>query len=97
MTTFDWGQVEVFMCKWNPESQALDCEIQLKESEIPLMIGIWILSSTEEESEVQYLETGIHSLESRIQDCVWLAYMSQKFEVIFRGKTLMLKGIYGKI
>ena len=57
------------------------------------MIGIWILSSFEKESRVQYLESRIHSLKSRIQDCVWL----QKVEVTFRGKTLMLKGMYGKI
>ena len=61
------------------------------------MTGIWILSSTEEESRVQYLESGIHCLESRIQDCVWLASQGQKVEVTFTGITLMLKGIYGKI
>ena len=40
--------------------------IQLKESGIPLTIGIRNPSSTDKNSAVEYLESGIHSLESRI-------------------------------
>ena len=40
--------------------------IQLKEYGIPLTIGIRNPSSTDKKSAVEYLESGIHSLESRI-------------------------------
>ena len=40
----------------------------LKESGIPLTIGIRNLSSTEKGSGLHYLESGIHGLESRIQN-----------------------------
>ena len=39
------------------------------------MIGIRILSSTDKESEIQYLESGIHGVESRIQDCLRFLHM----------------------
>ena len=49
----------------NPESWALESRIQLKESGIPLTIGIQNPSSTDKESEIQYLESGgIHGVES---------------------------------
>ena len=51
---------------WNPESWALKSGIQLKESRIPLTIGIQNPSST----EIQYLEYAINGVESPIQDCV---------------------------
>ena len=50
-------------CLWNTKSWALDSGIQLKESGIPLTIGIQNPSSTVLESAIQYLE-------SRIQDCL---------------------------
>ena len=54
-------------CLWNPESRALESGIQLKESGIPLRIGIQIpLTKT----GIKYLESRIHSLESRIQYCL---------------------------
>jgi len=55
---------------WNPESWALESGIQLKESRIPIKIEIQDLSSTEKESGIQYLESGIHGVESRIEDCL---------------------------
>lgn len=36
----------------------MESGIQLKESEIQLMIGIWNLSSTDKKSAIQYLESG---------------------------------------
>ena len=59
---------------WNPESWALENGIQLKESGIPLTIGIRNPSSTDKESRIQYLKFRIHSMESRIQDCLGLPY-----------------------
>ena len=55
----------------NLESLVLECVIHLNESGIPLKIEIRNpLSSTNRESGIQYLESGIHSVESRIQDCL---------------------------
>ena len=54
------------VCLWNPESWVLESGIQLKESGIPLTIGIRNPSSTEKESGIQFLESGIHRVESRI-------------------------------
>ena len=56
---------------WNPESWALESGMELKESRIPLTIVIRNPSSTDM-SVIQYLESGIHGLESRIQDCLGL-------------------------
>ena len=39
------------------------------------MIGIQNPSSTDKESKIQYLESGIHGMESRIQDCLGFLYM----------------------
>ena len=50
-------------CFWNP---ALDSGIRLKESGIPLTIGIRNPRSTDKKSGIQYQESGIHSVESRI-------------------------------
>ena len=52
------------ICVCNSESRALESRIQLKESGISLTIGIRYLSSTDKESEIQYLESGIHGVES---------------------------------
>ena len=61
---------EIFSWR-NLESLVLECVIHLNESGIPLKIGIRNpLSSTDRESGIQYLESGIHSVESRIQDCL---------------------------
>ena len=44
----------------------LESGIQLKESGILLMIGIRNPSTTDKESAIQYLESGMHGVESRI-------------------------------
>lgn len=44
---------------------------------IPLMMGIWNSVFTNKECGIEYLELGIHTMESRIQDCLWLACMRQ--------------------
>ena len=63
-------------CFWKPKSGkfalvelkswALDSEIQLMIPGIPQTIGIRNPSSSDKESRIQYLESGIHGLESRI-------------------------------
>ena len=52
------------ICLCNLDSWALGSRIQLKESGIPLTIGIRNPSSSDKESEIQYLESGIHGVES---------------------------------
>ena len=49
--------------------------MQLKKSGIPLTIEIRNPSSTDKESEIQYLESGIHGVESRIQSCLGFPYV----------------------
>ena len=61
----------------NLESQTLESGIQLKEFGIPLMSGIQHPSSTDKESTIQYLESGIHGVESRIQDCLEFFWISE--------------------
>ena len=48
-------------CQWNPESWALESGISIK-------IGILNPSLTDEENVIQYLESGIRGVESRVQD-----------------------------
>ena len=55
------------ICLRNLESGALGSRIQLKESGIPLTIDFRDPSSTDKESEIQYLESGIHGVESSPQ------------------------------
>ena len=43
------------------------------------MIGIQNPSSADKESWIQYLESGIHSVEFRIQDCLGFSYMGRLF------------------
>ena len=52
--------------------QAFESRIQLKESEIPLMIGIWNSVSTKQECGIEYLESGIHSIKSRNPRLSWI-------------------------
>ena len=40
--------------------------IQLKESRISLTVAIWNPGSTDKESEIQYLKSRIHDMESRL-------------------------------
>ena len=62
-------------CLWNPEPWTLKCRKQLKESRIPVTIGIRDPSFTDKESGIQYLESGIHGDESVIQDCLGFPYI----------------------
>ena len=61
-------------CFWNQKSWNLKSVIQLKESRILLAIGIWNPGSTDKESVIHYLESGIRNVESRIQDCLGFPY-----------------------
>jgi len=65
---------------WNPESWTLESGIQLKESGIPLTIEIRNPSSTDKESGIQYFESEIQGVESRIQDCLGFPYMEDGWE-----------------
>ena len=56
----------------NLEILLLESGIQLKEFGILLTIGIRNPRSTEKESG--YLESGIHGVESRIQECLGFPY-----------------------
>ena len=62
------------------EPWVLECGIQLKESRILLTIGIWDPGSTDKESRIQYLESGIHGVESRIQDGLGFLYMWRRIK-----------------
>ena len=52
----------------------------LVESGILLRIGIQNPSSSDKESGIQYLESGIHGVESRIQDCLRFLYVGRIFQ-----------------
>ena len=52
-------------------------QIQLKESGIPLTIGIQSPNFTDKESGIQFLESGIHDVESRIEDCPGFPHMGR--------------------
>ena len=78
----DSGIWEIFACgirntgkfgMWNPESWVLESRIQHKESRIPLTI----IGFTDK-TGIQYLESKIHCVESRIQDCLGSPHMGQK-------------------
>ena len=57
---------------WNPESWALKSGVQLKESGIPLVIGI--LPTT---TGIEYLESAIRDVASRIPGYLGLPYMGR--------------------
>ena len=72
-------------CLWNLESWALESGIQLKESGILLRIGIQSKVPLEktgikclEKTGIKCLESGIHGVESRIQDCLGFPNMRRK-------------------
>ena len=58
-------------CLWNLESWALECGIKLDESGIQSNFQL-------EKTGVRCLESGIHGVESRIQDCLGFPYMKRK-------------------
>ena len=82
---FLWNSESWKNLLWNPESWALESGIQLKESGIPLTIGIRNPSFTDKESGFQYLESGIRDEESRIQDMSWIP--------LHRAKGLLKKTV----
>ena len=47
----------------------------------PLQIGIWSPGSTDKEFRIQYLESGIHVVESRIQDFLGFPFIGRKIFV----------------
>ena len=61
-------------CLWNSESWVLESGMQLKKSGIPLTIKMRNPRSTGKESKIQYLESGIHVVEPRIQDGLGFPY-----------------------
>ena len=42
--------------------------------------GIWILDSTDKESGIQCLESRVHGVESRIQDCLGFPYLGRSLD-----------------
>ena len=62
---------------WNLESWALECGIQLNESGILLRIGIQSKMPLEK-TGIKCLESGIHGVESRIQDYLGFPNMRRK-------------------
>ena len=69
----------------NPESQKIllmESGIQIKESGNPITIGIQNSTVVQKNTGIQYLESGIHSVESRIQDCAGLfPYMGWRMSI----------------
>ena len=63
-------------CLWIPESWALEPGKQFKESGIPLTTESGIQVPLNLESST--LEPRIHSMESRIQDCLGFPYMGRE-------------------
>ena len=75
---FVWNPESRKICLWKyPESWDLESiNIQLKGFEIPLTMGIQNPSCTDKEPGIHYLESGIHGVESRIQDYLGFSYMA---------------------
>ena len=72
-------------CLCNPESWALQSGLQFKEYRIPLITGIRNPSSIDKETGFQELESGIHCVESRIQNCPGVQPPSQALRFLHRG------------
>ena len=64
-------------CLCNLEFWALECGIQFNESVILLRIGIQSKVLLEK-TGIKCLESGIHAVESRIQDCLGFPHMRRK-------------------
>ena len=67
-------------CLWNPECWGLESGIQLKESGILLKIGFQNPSFIDKEYVIQYLQSGIHGAEFRIQACLGFSCIGQLSE-----------------
>ena len=66
----------------------MESGIQLKESGIPLAIGNLNPSSIDKElnpeSGIHYLDCGLHSVESRIHNCLGSTYIGRQAGVIIK-------------
>ena len=70
-------------CLWNQGSWALESRIKLKESGIQIPLT---------KSGMQFLESGIDSVESGIQDCLGFPYMERKILLfILYGSTALFE------
>ena len=77
-------------CLWNPKSWALESGILLKESGIPQKSGIHNPNSTDKDRNPPLL-SGIHSVESRIQDCPGFPYVGRQEVVGLKRPTIREK------
>ena len=66
-------------CLWNQESCALLSIIQLKESGFLSTIRIRNPSSIDSANGIQSLESGIHNVKFRIQDCLGLPSLGNAY------------------
>ena len=70
-------------CWWNQESCALEPRIKLKETGIQIPLT---------KTGMQFLESGIDSLDSGIQDCLGFPYMERKILLfILYGSTVLFE------
>ena len=74
---------------WNKEPWALESARQLKESRIPLTIAIRTPRSTGRGSGIHYLKSGIHGMESTIQDCLKISNIHSKSPSDFKMTPLI--------
>ena len=75
------------------ESEILGFRIQNTAHGIPPTIGIRNPNSTYKDSEIKYLESGIHGEESRIQDC--LGFQPRKRSMAIYHQPVRKLSIWG--
>ena len=91
-------------CLRNPESWTLTIEMlnSAQESGNPLQIGIRNPRSSDKESGIQYLESRIHGVESRIQDFLGFPFIGRKifvaclllFQLPFQIWPILIKWVH---
>ena len=72
-----WNPANLYWGNWNPGLGIRNTAQGIPNLIISLTIGIRNLIFTDKESRIQNLESGIHCVESRIQDCLGFPYMGQ--------------------
>ena len=77
-------------CLWNLESSGLESRIQLQEARVLLTTGIRNPSYTDKESQIQYLESKIHCVESRIQYHPGLPYTGRSLKGWLKIKCFLM-------
>lgn len=77
-------------CLWNLESWGLESRIQLQEARVLLTTGIRNPSCTDKESQIQYLESKIHCVESRIQYHPGLPYTGRSLKGWLKIKCFLM-------